>query len=294
MGDQQAAVAPYLSKQDILWICGFGTDPEQLALGDKWMISYPGTTYNAAIQIGDYAYSQGWRKMTTLSHDYIAGYTHVAGFADRFKELGGTVIQQQWVPYGTPDYAPYLNALDPQADVLAVAIWIPDLLTLMRQHGEFGLKIPMVIDEIDAMNLGHIRQLGQYALGKKGIIRMCSVALDYPKTPKFVERFRAKYGEDPVDSAACGYVPMALLLAGLQATGGDPSREAMFEALQKVKLDSPFGPIALSPTGSGLVVSNRWMAEIKKKDGKNVFEIEETYEAIMDPRDKPGWLERKR
>ena len=49
--------------------------------------------------------------------DFAAGRAFVEGFMAAFSERGGKAVQDQWIPMGTKDIAPYITGLK-EADVL--------------------------------------------------------------------------------------------------------------------------------------------------------------------------------
>jgi branched-chain amino acid transport system substrate-binding protein len=230
-----------------------------------------------------YAYAQGYRTMVTLGNDYSAGYGHVAGPVDRFKAKGGKIVQQLWVPYGTADYAPYLTALK-KADVFFQWTVMPDLLVLLKQYYQYGVKIPLLIGEAEGVSSAQLKEIGPKVIGLKGILRGYSRRLDNPVNHKFVAVFKAKYGRYPGQMDGFAYSCMSIYLAGLEATGGDARLEVLRPAILKLTVDTPVGPVAFSKNGYAL--SNRYLAEVKVIDGEYVWEPMRTIEKVRDPRDK--------
>ena len=279
--DAQDAMAPYLANQDILNIAAIGGSWELRKYGN-WLV-FPGTPYVSDSPLGDYAYEQGYRTMVTLGNDYSAGYGHVAGPVDRFKAKGGTIVDQVWVPYGTSDYAPYLTALK-EADVFFQWTVMPDLLVLLKQYYGYGVKIPLLIGEAEAVGSGQLAEIGPQVVGAKGILRGYSRRLDNPENHKFVAAFRTKYGRYPGQMDGFAYACMSIYLAGLEATGGDARLEVLRPAILKLNVDTPVGPVSFSSNGYAL--SNRYLAEVKVIDGEYVWEPFRTIEKVRDPRDE--------
>ena len=52
----------------------------------------------------------GYKTATSMAIDYAAGRASVEGFAAAFTERGGKMIQEQWIPVGTKDIAPYTTS----------------------------------------------------------------------------------------------------------------------------------------------------------------------------------------
>lgn len=274
--DAQDAAAPSLSEYGILCYAPQGASWE-LHEYDNWIVT-PGTLYAACKPLADYVYDQGYRTMTTLGADYVAGYRFLGGVSDRFEELGGEVVQQQWSPYGTPDYAPYVTALEP-ADVF-VAWQIPmDLLGLLTEYDKQGLEMPIYILYAENILPDQLEELGPSMIGRKGMIGVYSEVLDYPENDEFVADYEAKYGERPSVTAGAAYVGMSVILAGLESTNGDASLEVLRPAIIELELDTVVGPVSFSETGFG--VTNRWIAEVSDEYQWEVFQ---TYEGVRDSR----------
>jgi branched-chain amino acid transport system substrate-binding protein len=273
--DSQDAIAPYVAEHNVLDIAPIGGSWE-LSQYDNWIV-FPGTLYSFGVPLGDYAYDQGWRTMTTLGADYIAGQRLIGGVADRFKERGGTVVQEQWSPVGELDFAPYLANL---ADADVFCIWTLPLGATITHYLELGLKIPLVIPEADQLESSSLGEFGDAFLGQVGMVSAYTSRLDNPLNHQFV----AALGKDANIMHGSGHVATSILLAGLEATGGDASLEVLRPAiLNLVNLDTVAGPISFSPTGN--VLSNRYMAEVSFIDGRYVWEPFQVYRDVRDPRE---------
>ena len=279
--DAQDAIAPYLARHHIMDIAPMGASWGLHKYGN-WVV-IPGSLYSFGIPLGDYAYDKGYRTMTTLGADYVAGFQMVNGVANRFKARGGKVIQQQWVPYGTSDYAPYITALK-KADVFVVWTIAPDMLTLLKQYHQLGLKMPLEIIEADNLNSKQLAGIGKPIIGTKGMIAAYTQRLNYPSNHKFIAALKAKFKRSPDMIDGTAYTAMSIYLAGLKATGGDTHLGVLRPAILRLKLRSPIGPISFSP--SGFALTNRYMAEVKVINGKYVWDPFKTYTKVRDPRDK--------
>ena len=131
-----------------------------------------------------------------MAIDYAAGRASVDGFAAAFTERGGKMIQDQWIPMGTKDIAPYITALK-QADVLVP--WFAGVTATVgvRQIREFKVKMPIVFPQCQFP--AHPKQIAE--IGDDGIGMITAEAyvwtIDTPKNKKFVEAYRKRWGELP-------------------------------------------------------------------------------------------------
>lgn len=283
MGGIQLGLAPYLDEQRVLNFSLINIEFPVLKERSNW-IGYPGSTYSAYRTMGYYAYDElGYRTMMTSGSDYAAGYSYLGGVADAFKERGGKIIEQQWVPLGTLDFSPYLVATK-NAD--AVAIFFASAGAVARyitQHRGLGVKVPILVTDISSgLEEDTLQELGDKVLGMKGVDNYCW-SLKTPMNEKFVAAFEAKYGRKPGGAELNAYVDTSIILAGLEATGGDASFDKLRPAILGLQIETPQGPTSFTPSGHAVV--NRYILEVKYIDGRYVLDPIRMYPNQVDPRD---------
>jgi ABC-type branched-subunit amino acid transport system substrate-binding protein len=124
-------------------------------------------------------------------------------------------------------------------------------------------------------------QLGDWVLGLKGQA-LYMADMDTAINKAWVKKMTKRFGQAPGGLEANSYAITKTILAALKATGGDDSFEKMWPALLKVKIDTPQGPLAVSPEGVALV--NNYIVELKKKGKQYYWDPIKTYKAVVDPR----------
>ncbi|MFW6118229.1 MAG: ABC transporter substrate-binding protein [Chloroflexota bacterium] len=283
-GHSHWAIAGYLTDHNIMGIFSHGTDWDLVTEYPEFFIAFEGPTRQNFAILGDLAYDEGYRTMATIGMDYSAGYNMVQGVVDRFEAKGGTIVSQQWAPFATADYTSYLITVEEsEADVLMFNIWMPDILTFLPQYYDLGVTTPWLtrVDELTyPVNLD---PLAETIVGGRGMTRY-PPSLDLPEAHEFNESFFAKYGRRPYEGQLSGYIIMSIYLAGLERTGGDPSREAMWQALQGLQLQTPKGLVTISC--NGMCVVDQYMVELKLIEGEYVWDVFATYpQSSLDPRD---------
>jgi ABC-type branched-subunit amino acid transport system substrate-binding protein len=97
-----------------------------------------------------------------------------------------------------------------------------------------------------------------------------------------VNDFTKRFGHAPGGNQSNSYAITKAYLAALEATGGDDAYDKFWPALLDVKIDTPQGPLEVSPLGVAIV--NIYIVEVKKKDGKYYWEEIRTYPKVLDPR----------
>ncbi len=280
MGDAHMAIAPYLANKKVVCATFYCGDIE-LTKYKNWFI-YPTTLEGLTTPVGYYAAELGYKNMITAGTDYAGGHGFITGIKIAFEEKGGKVVQEVWWPVGNKDFGPYLSSLK-KADCIGYFVEGPSAAQLfLSQCQEFGVKIPLLGTTLAADMPEQITsQLGDGVLGLKGQA-LYMAGMDTPINKKWVAAMTKRFGQTPGGLEANSYAITKTILAALKATGGDDSYEKLWPALLKVKIDTPQGPLAVSPEGVALV--DNYIVELKKKDGKYYWDPIKTYKAVVDPR----------
>jgi len=277
------AMAPYAAENKILMSTYFNGPGELVEYGN-WIL-HPTTGYGNTIPLGWYAYDKlGYKTMITVGSDYSGGYDFVGGAADAFKQRGGKIVQQLWTPIGLADYGPYLSTFKKADCVMHFLCSVMEAARFEKAYIDSGLKMPLL----------HIAQDGHYSAksmkefgdGLLGIVGESSYVWtrDDPINKKFVEAYKAKTGELPGADSVNGYSLTKLVLAGLEATGGDDSFDKLLPAIKKIKLKTPQGSLSLTDKGVGII--DVYITKADKRDGQYMLEPLKVYRGITDPRIK--------
>jgi branched-chain amino acid transport system substrate-binding protein len=283
IGPQHAGVAnaiqPYINTKKIvnLKIMQF---PKALKAKYPWMLALNGTQEQTSVPMGWYAYEKlGYKTVTTIGPDFVAGRAFLGGFMAGFKEKGGTVVQEQWFSVGSIDFGPYLGNLN---DADAFCGWVegPGALRLVNQYYEYGTNKKMPLIGAYASNLldeDVLPQLGEKGLGIYAPTAYAST-LDNPINKRVVDKFKAKHGGvRPTDTLMVGgYMNAFVLLHALKGTGGDTDPEKLRAAILNLNLkDSPIGPVRFTPEGLGIL--NMYIIKTAKVGNEYLWEVVQTY-----------------
>lgn len=269
------AVAPYVSSAKVPNISISGMAWDWTAKSD-YTFGPSGSLRQATKAMGWYAYeAMGLRKVATIGTDFVAGYAYIGGFGDGFKEKGGTIVQEQWVPMGTPDFSPYLTALKPADATIA---WIAGTdVPFLKQYDQFGLYKKMPLHAATLSGFAEpvtLKEVGDSAMGIQGQSYYTAL-LDTPENKAFVERFSKKQGRPPTAMEVQGYVAASFALEALKATGGDTAPDKLYKALMGLKLSTPMGPISLD--ASRLGTRSAYIVEATKSGGEWVQKVIKVY-----------------
>ena len=274
------AVMPYLTEKKIVGIKQ-AQFPAPLIAEFPYIFVPGGTPKQVTWPMGDYAYNtMKLRKISIMGPDFVTGHDFMDSFTKRFKELGGEVIQEQWFPVSTVDFGPYLSNIK-QAD--AVAVWVagsggPNLVKGYNDYGFFR-KMPMITPFISGvLNEDTLPQIGDIALGIPGAIPYAST-VDNALNKRVVADWQSKYKARPNYTAInSGYMSAQFALEVLNATKGNTDPDRLKEAILKLNVDTPCGPVRLNADRVG--VYDVYIAKVAKAGSDYFWQVTETYKDV--------------
>jgi branched-chain amino acid transport system substrate-binding protein len=213
-----------------------------------WTIQVGGTNMQVPSCSGKYAFEKlGLKKLTLIGEDSGAGRDYVGNFVNAFKKAGGEIVQEQWVPQNTADYAPYFAAAKLSDGVVA---WTSgnDSVKFLNQYYDFGMwdKMPLVPSYQGAIIEGFIMaqlspKAAEACLGMTTAMNYTPM-LDNPANKKFVEAYKAKYKETPDTAISSAYNAVLVILDALKATNGDTTPQKLMDAMLASSVPLVDGP----------------------------------------------------
>jgi branched-chain amino acid transport system substrate-binding protein len=154
-------------------------------------------------------------------------------FVSNFKELGGTIIDDQSYKAGDPDFKAQLTTMkgkNPEA------IYIPgyytDVALIARQARELGMKQPLLGG--DGWDSAKLFEIGGKALEGSFFSNHYSPDDPSPQIQEFVKRYKERYGVVPDSMAAQAY-DAGRITADALARAKDLSGAAIRDALAATK-----------------------------------------------------------
>jgi branched-chain amino acid transport system substrate-binding protein len=262
---KEAGVAYAPWQQQAFEVIKTAPDNTVLPTGTLEGSTYPG---------GLYAYDElGCRTATVIYQDYIAGYVVAGGWMEGFTSRGGNVIQQQLVPLGTVDYAPYLTSMQ---DADCAAYWFADT-TFLQQYYDFGKSMPISSmmpwsDPWEVTVAAGDNAIGLFGSGHRDTIGPEHPDNGIPSTPEwesFVAGVQAKTGKNPDHFMGSAYITVQTFLAAAEATGGDTSPAKLIPAWRNVKVTTPLG--VLSFDKDGVAIGDLYVFEFEKDAATGVY-----------------------
>lgn len=197
-----------------------------------------------------------------VGQDYVWPQESIAYSTELIESLGGSVVGTEFVPIGgTADWGPIMGRIrDAEPDVYFPFIGGDDLISNLRQFYDFGLNEDIAIastllDEsfipaIPEENRGGIPTAASYFM-----------ALETPENEAFLERMRARWGDDAIvtNIGEGTYNSIHLWAAAVEAAG-TLDKEAMIDALPSVSYAAPQGEVSIQE-GSNHAVLRSLIAE---------------------------------
>ncbi|HME43332.1 MAG TPA: ABC transporter substrate-binding protein [Syntrophorhabdales bacterium] len=251
-GGCSSAVAEYVNRTRTPNLSCSYSVPDEAQAKAHWTWAPFGTNNQIGYAGGVYAAeASGYRTATTMSIDFAAGRAFVEGFMAAFSERGGKAVQDQWIPMGTKDIAPYITGLK-QADVLVPWFAGVTVTAGVRQIREFKVNMPIVFPQCQFPAFP--KQLAEIGDAGVGMVspEMYVWTIDTPKNKKFVEAYQKRWGELPTSNSGSTYMTMQLVFEAFKKTGGDTSPTALAKALDTANVEGFVGPIRFADGRVGI------------------------------------------
>ena len=146
----------------------------------------------------------------------------------------------------------------------------------VKEYAAAGIKVPLVGSGF--LTEGTLEAQGAAADGIETALHYGD-GLDNAKNTAFRKAFKDKAGREADVYAVQGYDAAQLLAVGLEAVKGNVEDEAnLYKALRGAKMDSPRGPISMSPSQN--VTQNIYLRKVQGNENKVVGIAAE---ALADP-----------
>jgi branched-chain amino acid transport system substrate-binding protein len=150
-------------------------------------------------------------------------------FLSTFKELGGTIVDDQSYKAGDPDFKAQLTAIKGKGpEAIYVPGYYTDVGLIARQARELGMKQPLMGG--DGWDSAKLYEIGGKALDGSFFSNHYSPDDPSPRIQEFVAKYKARHGAVP-DSLAAQAYDAARIAADAMARAPDLSGAAIRDAL---------------------------------------------------------------
>jgi branched-chain amino acid transport system substrate-binding protein len=183
-----------------------------------------------------------------LSYDYEYGHAIWDSFVPRLKELrpDAKFVGEAWVRIGETDFTATITAiLAAKPDLVLNSIWAGGIIGFFKQAKPYGLfEKTKFLCTAEGVAIDYTRALGKDM--PEGIWGNAFDVFYWPDNPahnSFIQGINKMFNiEDPGNYALPTYLAIHLLNAAVQKAG-KVETEAVINALEEVRIDSPFGEI---------------------------------------------------
>lgn len=181
-------------------------------------VNHPDSSDVAVVQ--PWLKQQKQRKWAIQAGDTAWGHNSGMSFSNAAQADGRSIEVEQYSPFGTNDYAPYIQKIvDSGAEGLWVALAGRDAITFAQQARQFGLLDKVFTAGVSFIADNQVKTLGDKAKGIVGIINYSST-LDTPGNQAFVAAWQKKYpGTTPTNFEAEAYVGTEVLFQAVKKAG---------------------------------------------------------------------------
>ncbi|WP_137390163.1 substrate-binding protein [Rhodoligotrophos defluvii] len=195
----------------------------------------------------DYMMKNFGKKFFMIGSDYAWPRVTNAVTKQKLQELGGEVVGEVYIPFNTPQYESVLRDIrNSGADIIFHTLTGSDTVNFRQQFAAAGMKKDFTLwtvddEEVVTSGLGPDVSEGTY------------VSFDYfmsienPNNKAFLERFKAKFGQDALmNTVGVGMYNAAHMAAMALAKAGEVSTDALRQNLKGVTFDkAPQGTVKM-------------------------------------------------
>ena len=220
---------------------------------------------------------RGVKRAAFITWDYAAGTEAAEGFREGLEKHGGQVVKTLTLKFPETNFQPLLAQVH-DLGVEAVGAFFAGggAVQFVKEYKAAAIKVPLCGNGF--LTEGTLQAQGEAAEGIETALHYGD-GLDNPKNLAFRKAFKEKTQREADVYAVQGYDSAQLLAVGLEAVKGDMDDEAgLYKAMRAARIDSPRGPISISPSQE--VVHNIYLR--RAENGQNKV-IGIAAEALADP-----------
>jgi branched-chain amino acid transport system substrate-binding protein len=231
--------------------------------------------------LGKYAQDTGIKKVFLIAPNYQAGKDSLAGFKHYFK---GEVLDEVYVPLGTPDYSAELAKLaDAKPDALFAFLPGGMGVNFVKQFRQAGLADKIAFLSAFTVDEANLPAQQDAALGFFGGANWAP-NLDTPQNKAFVAAYEKEYGAVPGTYAFQAYDAALLIDSAVKQVGGNlADKDALRATLAKADFQSLRGAFKFNT--NHYPIQDFYLVKVAKRpDGKYQTEIaKKMFENYADP-----------
>lgn len=225
-----------------------------IAQKNQVVIFSAGATGTGVVEIGDFVYrntmldsiavptvvdwmikTKGWKNVaiiTSLNNGYSTALTPV--FKDAIQKQGGNIVLEDSINDKETDFTAQVTKIkNSKANVLVFTGYYQEAALIMNEAKKQNVDISLIGG--DGLYGQDLYKLGGSAVEEK-VIFYCGFSTDQPspETAKFIQDYKAKYGEDP-DMFSAQYYDAVMILAKAMTDSNSTDPKVFKNELAKLK-----------------------------------------------------------
>jgi branched-chain amino acid transport system substrate-binding protein len=252
------------AKKKLFVDIGAGTTALEGAQCNKYTFHYGYNTYMLAHGTGDTITKEGAKNWYIIYPNYAFGQDMTKNFSASIKSAGGTIVKNDPTPFPNDNFSTFLlkaPTLNPRPAVLGAMQAGGDLVNLVKQYNEYGLKKKGIGLAVGLMFLTDIHSVGPDALAGTKF----SDAWYWNASPDnraWADKFMAKTGKRPTFAHAANYSAATQYLEAVQRAGTDKA-DTVVEQLEGYKFGDVFAKNATIRAQDHLLLHDAYLAQVK-------------------------------
>jgi len=231
----------------------------------------------------DYIMKKYGKKFFMIGSDYA--WPRVTNLVTKRKldELGGEVVGEVYIPFGTPQYESVLRDIRKSgADVIFHSLTGSDTVNFRQQFAAAGMKEDFTlwtVDDEEVVTTG----LGPEVSGGDYVSFDYFMSIKHPNNAPFLERFKKKFGADALmNTVGVAMYNAAHMAAMAIEKAGKVDTDSLRDALGGIEFaDAPQGPVKMRALDHQLVLPSYLMRVRNDWTSVNdMFEEVQSFEAV--------------
>lgn len=243
---------------------------------------YAYDTYMLANGTGTTVTEQGAKNWYIIYPDYAFGQDMNKSFTEAVEGAGGAVGVADPTPFPNDNFSTFMTkapGLDPKPDVLGVMQAGGDLVNVVKQYNEFGLKDKGVGLAVGLMFDTDIASIGVESLAGTLYTTAWFWNMD-DKSRSWADKFKKRTGSRPTFDHAANYSAATQYLEAVQRAGTDDA-DAVREELDGNEFSDFFARNAKIRAEDHRVVHDSYLVKVKEPDQvKEDYDFTELVETI--------------
>ena len=225
--------------QKLFFDIGAGTTELTGAQCNPYTYHYGYDTYMLAQGTGTTVTEQGSENWYIIYPDYAFGQDMNKSFVNAVEGAGGTVVQSDATPFPNDNFSTFMTkapGLDPKPDVLGTMQAGGDLVNVVKQYNEFGLREKGIDLAVGLMFETDIASIGVEPLAGTLFTTAWFWNLD-DRSREWADKFKERTGSRPTFDHAANYSAATQYLEAVQRAETDDA-DAVNEELNGLEFDS--------------------------------------------------------